>query len=101
MAVGVVLLVVAVLVAAIWIVIEIQRMKHKLYAIVLISLVLFIYLTASFALKGQEFDLTTVSGVGKVIGVYFDFLLGSLGNLRTLTTHAVDMDWVVNETEIK
>jgi uncharacterized membrane protein len=98
MVIGVTLIVVGVLIAAIWIIIEMQRMKHKLYAVLLIALILFLYLTVTFALKGQDIDLKTVSGLGKAVGIYFNFIVSSLGNLKTLTSHAVQMDWEANET---
>tara|TARA_Y100000310_G_C20222740_1_gene596499 strand:- start:252 stop:551 length:300 start_codon:yes stop_codon:yes gene_type:complete len=97
--IGVTLLVVAVLVIAIWVVLEMQRLKHRSYAIALIFILLIFYFTATYSLKGRDVDLTTVSGVGAAAKIYLNFIASSLGNLKTLTSHAVELDWNGNETE--
>jgi CDP-diglyceride synthetase len=97
--IGVTLLVVVVLAIAIWVVLEMQRLRHKSYAIALIFILLVLYFTVSYSLKGQDVDLTTVSGFVTGAEIYFNFIVSSLGNLKTLTSHAVELDWNGNETE--
>ena len=99
MAIGVTLLVIAVLLIAIWVIFEVKRFRHKLFAIFLILLILFTYLSFTAVLKGKEVDIKTVSGLKEAGSLYVTWLGSIFGNLRSITTHAVDMDWKhVNET---
>ena len=100
MVVGITLFIVAVLIIAIWGVIEIKRFKHKLFAIFLIVLILFTYLSFTITLRGQEIDYTTISGMMTATKLYFSWLVSIFGNLKTMTTHAIRMDWNGNETDI-
>ena len=99
MAIGVTLLVIAVLLIAIWVIFEVKRFRHKLFAIFLIVLILFTYLSFTAVLKGEDLDIKTVSGLKEAGSLYVSWLGSIFGNLRSITTHAVDMDWKhVNET---
>ena len=99
MAIGVTLLVIAVLLIAIWVIFEVKRFRHKLFAIFLIVLILFTYLSFTAVLKGKDVDIKTVSGLKEAGSLYVSWLGSIFGNLRSITTHAVDMDWKqVNET---
>lgn len=95
---GVALLVVAVLVIGIWVVIEVKRIKHKLFAMFLIGLILFLYISMVFVFKGQDIDYKTVSGVGYAAKLYMSWLGSVAGNFKSMTSHAVKMDWSGNET---
>jgi len=99
MAIGVTLLVIAVLLIAIWVIFEVKRFRHKLFAIFLIVLILFTYLSFTAVLKGKDVDIKTVLGLKEAGSLYVSWLGSIFGNLRSITTHAVDMDWKhVNET---
>ncbi len=99
MAVGVTLLVVAILIIAIWIIIEVKRFKHKLFAIFLIILILFTYLSFTSVLKGKDINLKSIEGLQEASSLYLSWLGSIFGNLKSITTHAIDMDWKsINET---
>jgi len=93
MAIGVVLLIIAVAVIFIWVSVELKRLKHKLFAIFLIGLIIIGYLSTFVAFRGQDIDLTTVSGLMHASGIYFSFLSSLAGNFVTITSNAVHMDW--------
>ncbi|MFH1592175.1 MAG: hypothetical protein ABIB47_02295, partial [Candidatus Woesearchaeota archaeon] len=71
MVVGLALLVISVLIIAIWVFIEFKRMRHKIFAIFIIVLIIFSYVSFSLVLKGQDIDYTTASGVGQATKLYF------------------------------
>ncbi len=99
MAIGVTLLVVAVLIIAIWVVIEIKRFRHKLFAIFLIVLILFTYFSFTTVLKGKDIDFKTATGIKEAGSLYISWLGSIFGNLKAITIHAIDMDWnSVNKT---
>ncbi len=99
MVIGVTLLVVAVLIIAIWTIIEIKRFKHKLFAIFLIILILFTYLSFTAVLKDKDINFKSATGIKEAGSLYVSWLGTLFGNLKSITTQAIDMDWKhVNKT---
>jgi len=101
MAFGISLFIIAVLIIAIWVIIEIKRLKHKLFAVFLIALILFTYLSFIVTLQGQEIDFKSVSGWMTAGKLYYSWLGSIFGNMRSLTSYAVNMDWKSNETSVE
>ena len=99
MEIGVTLLVIAVLVIAIWIVIEMKRMRHKMLALFLIGLVLFSYFSFSFVLKGQEINFKSIDGIRTASTLYFSWLGAVFLNFKSITAKVINMNWKGNETE--
>ena len=83
----------AVLVAGIWIIIEIRRFRHKIFAIFLIVLLILSYLSFFTVFRGQDLDLTTISGIMTATKIYFSWLLSIYDNFKSLTVNAIRMDW--------
>jgi len=98
MVIGITILIISVLIIAIWVIIEIKRLKHKLFAIFLIGLILFGYFSFTFSLRGQDIDFKTVPGMLEASKLYFSWLGSAFGNMKSITTNAVKMDWSANET---
>lgn len=98
MVVGIALFVTAVLIIAVWVSIELKRLKHKIFAIFLIVLILSSYLSASIIFKGQEINFKTIPGLMKATKIYFSWLGSVFLNFKSITTNAIKMDWGVNET---
>ena len=96
--IGLALIIISILIIGIWVLVELRRMKHKLWAIFLICLVLFSYISFSLVLKGQDIDYKSVGGLIQAGKIYFSWLGGVFGNVKTITGSAVDMDWGVNES---
>lgn len=107
MAIGVTFIIVAVLVVAIWLIIEAKRMKHKVFAILLIMLIIFTYFSFSVILKNNEVDLKTAEGWMSAGKLYFSWLGGVFTNVKSITAYAFKQDWkkvnesVVNEVKDK
>ena len=95
---GITLLVISVLSIAIWVIIEIKRLKHKLFAIFLIGLLLFAYFGSLVAFKGEDIDYKTIPGLIDATKIYFSWLSFIFNNMKTITAGAVQMDWESNET---
>ncbi len=100
MVVGITLFVMAVLIIAIWVVIEIKRLKHKLFAIFLIALILFTYVSFTVTLRGQEIDYATIPGMLTATKLYVSWLGSIFGNMKAMTIYAIRMDWKGNNTNI-
>ncbi|MFH1787565.1 MAG: hypothetical protein ABH811_02130 [archaeon] len=98
MVVAITLFIVAVSIIGIWIIIEIKRTKHKLFAIFLIALILFMYLSFSIVFKGQDINWKSASGIMEASNLYFSWLGSAFGNVKSITGYAAGMDWNSNET---
>ncbi|MCA9487967.1 MAG: hypothetical protein KC516_03325 [Nanoarchaeota archaeon] len=99
MAIGVTFIILAVVVVAIWLIIEAKRMKHKIFAIFLIVLVVFSYVSFSVVMKKNEVDLKTVDGWKDASILYFSWLGHVFSNLKSVTVYAINQDWKsANET---
>ncbi|MCK4647403.1 hypothetical protein KAT24_00555 [Candidatus Pacearchaeota archaeon] len=98
MAVGITLLVISVLILAIWLIVEMKRMRHKVFAVFLIVLILVSYFSFSFVLKDKEINLTTIEGIKTASILYFSWLGTVFSNFKTITSKAIKMDWKGNET---
>ncbi len=98
MEVGITIFIVAALIIAIWIIIEMKRVRHKIFAIFLIILILFLYISSTFVFKGHDIDFKTVSGMTTAAKLYFSWLGSIFGNIKSITTSAIKMDWKGNST---
>jgi len=101
MEIGVSLFIIAILIATVWIFIEVKRLKHKLFAIFLIGLILFSYISFTIVLKKESVDLKTISGLMDASKIYFSWLGSLFGNFKSITSYAVKQDWASNETTTK
>jgi len=90
---GITLFIVAVLIIAIWVVIEVKRLRHKIFALFLIALILFTYISFSVSLKGEDIDMTTIPGAMSASKLYVSWLGSVFHNLKSITTQAIGLDW--------
>ncbi len=97
MAIGVTFIVIMALIVSIWVLVEIQRLKHKLFAVFLIGLILFSYISAALVFKEQDIDFKTIPGLTKATKVYFSWLGSIFINMKSITINAIKMDWVDGE----
>lgn len=81
------------IIAAIWIIIEAQRLKHKLIAIALIALILFSYFSFAAVFNDSGIDFKTGKGIVKATKIYFSWLVSVFFNLKTLTANAINLKW--------
>tara|TARA_Y100000310_G_scaffold189913_1_gene189875 strand:- start:140 stop:439 length:300 start_codon:yes stop_codon:yes gene_type:complete len=95
------LVIIAALVVLAFIFLRAKHMKHKIYLILVIALILFIYITATRVLSGQEFDWKSTSDLGKAAKMYFSWLGSVSNNFKDLSGRAVDLDWKLNSTRTK
>lgn len=98
--IGVAILIIAALSIAIWVIIEFKRLKHKMFAIILIGMILFAYLSFTLVFKEETIDFKTIPGLIDASKIYFAWLGSLFGNMKSITTYAVNMDWNKNETNL-
>ena len=86
--IGVILVVVA-----IWVFLELKRFRHRILAVFLIALVLFVYFSFLLVFHGKTVDLSSIDGIKQAGGIYFSWLGSAFGNVKSLTANAVNMNW--------
>jgi uncharacterized membrane protein len=95
---GMIILVIAVIVVAGLIFFRMKETKHKLFTIFFVILILFILVSFSIVYGGKDISIKNMSDVGKVVNLYFSWIGNVFGNLKILTTNAVNLDWQGNKT---
>ena len=94
--ISVTIFIVLILIITIYLFVEFQRFKHRLFAIVLIGLVLFAYFSMVIAFRNYDFDYKSIPGLVDGSKVYWNWVLSIGGNLVKITTNAVHMDWKIS-----
>lgn len=79
--------------------IKFRHFKHRTFAILLILLLVFVYVTSTRVLHQYDLNLKSVAGIEKAVKVYFVWLGGAFDNLKVITGNAMKMDWdIKNKT---
>ena len=87
---GSVILSLMIVAASTWLVMLMVKLRHKLFVIIIIALILFGYLGFNLALEGHEADLTDFKGVAEASGIYFSWLGSAFGTAQTITSRVVE-----------
>lgn len=78
--------------------IRMRHSRHKLYLILLVFLLLFVYITATKVLSGQDLSWRSASDIGKAIKLYVTWLGSVANNFKDIIGHAIKLDWNFNQT---
>lgn len=92
-------LILLVTISIVWVFIEVKRLKHKLFAIFLIGLILFSYFSFSFVFSGRKVDLTSVRGIIEAGEIYLSWLGNVFSNIKVITSSAIKMDWKLSQSQ--
>ena len=76
--------------------IHFRNLKHKVSAIIVILLLLFLISTFTGVVKDNSINLKTPSGVFEAGKLYFVWLGQAFDNIGAITGNAVKMDWSVS-----
>src|SRR3989338_6080400 len=93
MGIAVTIIIIALIIALIWIFVELRRFKHKFFAIFLIAVILFSYFGFVTTLKGKDVDYKSLDGLQNIAKLYFIWVESVFKNFKTITANAVKMDW--------
>jgi len=85
--------IVIVLIILAFVFLKMSHAKHRISLIVFILVLLFFYITVSRVFTQYDIDWKSSAGMEKGIKVYFSWLGGAFGNLKTITANAIRMDW--------
>ena len=91
--------VVVMLIALVFVFLGLKHMKHKILAVVVILLIMFLYITGSRIIKSGEADVKSFDGVMHIIKVYFSWLVDVSRNLKDIAGSAIKMDWEIEANQ--
>ncbi|PIN77203.1 hypothetical protein COV15_02840 [Candidatus Woesearchaeota archaeon CG10_big_fil_rev_8_21_14_0_10_34_12] len=98
MEIGIVIFVIAILIAAVWVFFKLKVIQHKFLLLFLIFLIVASFFSFRFAFKGEDISIKNPSDVGKISKLYFSWLTSAFNNFKTLTNQAIKMNWEGNKT---
>ena len=93
MAIKGIVLIIILAVIVIWLLAEFKRFRHRAWVVFLILLILFSYFGFMMSIKGKGLDLTTANGIQTGGKLYFAWLGTVFQNTKSITAHAVKLDW--------
>ena len=98
---GTTLLIISLVIIVVWVLLEVKRLKHKIFLISLVVLMISLYLGVVVVFQDRNIDFTSYSGMIDAGKIYFSWLGSVFGNLKMITASAIQLDWKsVNETAI-
>ena len=80
---------------------EFRRLRHKIFALVIIAMILFFYFSFTQVVKKQGVDLKTLPGLTEATKIYYSWLVSIFHNTVTLTANAIKLDWSSNQSSVK
>lgn len=86
-------IVLIVAVALIWLFFKARHFKHRTYAILIILIFVFFFVTGVKVIGDNKLDVTTFNGVLTAGKLYFSWLFQLGGNVKNLVGNAINMNW--------
>ncbi|MDP2672636.1 MAG: hypothetical protein Q8O84_02385 [Nanoarchaeota archaeon] len=93
MGIAVTIIIIVLIIALIWILVELRRFKHKFFAILLIALILVSYFGFAVTLKGKDINYKSIDGLQTVAKLYFIWIGSIFKNFKTITANAIKLNW--------
>jgi len=91
---------IAILLVLIFIIVRFKELKHRIFIIFIIVLILFGILSIGAIYTKNEVDLTSFEGLVAATKLYTSWLKTVYINVAQLTGQAVKQDWGINITNI-
>jgi hypothetical protein len=79
----------------VWVAISFRKIKHKIFALLFISMLLLAYLSFNYAVDYDKVDVSSLKNAGKI---YVNYLSLVVGNFFTITGYVVNLDWSLNSS---
>lgn len=90
---GIAFLITAIAIIAVWLLVELKRLRHKIFAIFLILIILSIYFSVTYVFRDQTINFNTVEGMTSASKIYYSWMVSVFNNIKVITLNAIKMDW--------
>jgi CHASE2 domain-containing sensor protein len=74
--------------------IHFKHAKHKIFILLMILLIAFLYFSFTTVVQSHSIDLKTASGVFSASKIYFSWLGNAFNNVKTVSGNVIKMDWI-------
>ena len=98
MVIGFTAILICVAIVAILILVRIKKLKHELFAVFLIAVILFGVFSFSLAFKGKNVSINDMPSLEKAVKIYFSWFGNAVSNAKVITGQIVKMNWQGNRT---
>ncbi|MBI3623296.1 hypothetical protein HY212_04440 [Candidatus Pacearchaeota archaeon] len=88
-----ILLIAGAFVLLIWFFLFFRRARHKFFSHFLILLLIFLVFTFAIAIRNENVNFKTASGVVSAGKIYLSWLGSAFGNVKSITGYATKLDW--------
>ena len=78
--------------------VKLKKVKHELFAIFLIAVLLIGVFSFVMAFKGKNISIKNVNDLGKAVKIYFSWFGNAANNVKMITAQVVKMNWQGNKT---
>jgi hypothetical protein len=91
-------IIIGVVIVAILLLVRVKKLKHEIFAIFLIALILFGVFSFTMAFKGKNVSITNMPSLEKAVKIYFSWFGTAVTNVKVITAQVVKMNWEGNKT---
>ena len=86
-------LILAILVVLLFVFYKARHMKHRIYILLAIIVLIFIYTTGTKIVNQSNLNLNTLEGIVNASKLYFSWLGHAFNNAKVIIGNAIHMDW--------
>lgn len=82
---------------AVVIFIKLSHFRHRFFAVIIVILALFLFVSVTYVASKNSLDFSTYDGLMRSLKIYGGWLVNLFSNFRGLTGSAIKMDWTSND----
>jgi len=75
-----------------------KRTQHKIYTILIVLIIIFIYVTGSRIISENNVNIKTLDGIILAGKLYFSWLVNVFNNIKIIAGNAIKLNWMGNST---
>lgn len=87
------------IVVLVFIISKIAGVKQNIFAFIIITLILFSFLSFSLAFKGKDISINSLGDLQEAGVIYLAWVGNAFDNVKIITTQAIKLDWQANNTK--
>jgi len=91
-------IIIAVIVGILIIFVNLIKRKQAVATFLATAVIIFLVVSVSYVYLSKDIQINSVKDVFDGVKIYFHWFLGIFGNLKSITTHTIGLDWKGNET---
>jgi hypothetical protein len=78
--------------------VKFKKLKHEIFAVFLIAVLLIGVFSFFMAFKGRDISVKSIPDLEKAVKIYFSWFGNAVHNVKIITAQVVKMNWQGNKT---